>query len=271
MIAAPPFRPSLLEQLGPPVIFPRKVSERLGFLRRAGARKLPTGLRSLVKIGDVGHSFPLQATWQNAPALLCRGVLPAVAHESRCRVVCPAPVLSASAGTSTLVIDSYLDLLDFPRAFLPCSPHSDGPQDRQGHVPRRARSSGRGWNGERSAVSGEVCARTCIGAPASQPQGDTSTVGYTRRTEGRHRQVPRPASAGGTKSAPQRRAILALTNPMERSAMRESDYLKQQAGECRAAAEETQRQGDRRALKQLANYYEREAAKLEARPPRFMH
>jgi hypothetical protein len=53
--------------------------------------------------------------------------------------------------------------------------------------------------------------------------------------------------------------------------MRESDYLRQQAGECRAAAEETQRQGDSRALKQLANYYEKEAAKLEARPPRFMH
>ncbi len=53
--------------------------------------------------------------------------------------------------------------------------------------------------------------------------------------------------------------------------MREVEYLRQQAGECRAAAEGAETLQDKRALKQLANYYEKEAAKLNRRGLGFLH
>ena len=45
--------------------------------------------------------------------------------------------------------------------------------------------------------------------------------------------------------------------------MREADYLREQAKECRSAALQNARAEDARALRQLARYYEDQAAKLE--------
>ena len=49
--------------------------------------------------------------------------------------------------------------------------------------------------------------------------------------------------------------------------MRESDYLRRQAEECRATALDSESRQRRLALQQLAGYYEREAMKMEIRPP----
>jgi hypothetical protein len=49
--------------------------------------------------------------------------------------------------------------------------------------------------------------------------------------------------------------------------MRESEYLRRQADECRATALQADSQQRRLALQQLAGYYEREAMKMEIRPP----
>lgn len=49
--------------------------------------------------------------------------------------------------------------------------------------------------------------------------------------------------------------------------MRESEYLRRQAEECRATAGQAESRQRRLALQQLAGYYEREAMKMEIRPP----
>ena len=49
--------------------------------------------------------------------------------------------------------------------------------------------------------------------------------------------------------------------------MKESEYLRLQAEECRATSRYAGTHDDRRALEQLAGYYEREAMKMEIRPP----
>jgi len=45
--------------------------------------------------------------------------------------------------------------------------------------------------------------------------------------------------------------------------MNESNYFREQAKECRAAATQNGRPEEARALRQLARYYEDQAAKLE--------
>jgi hypothetical protein len=49
--------------------------------------------------------------------------------------------------------------------------------------------------------------------------------------------------------------------------MKESDYLRRQAEECRATSLHAGTPRDRIALQQLAGYYEREAMKMEIRVP----
>jgi len=51
--------------------------------------------------------------------------------------------------------------------------------------------------------------------------------------------------------------------------MKESDYFREQAKECRSAASQNGRSDEVRALRQLARYYEDQAAKLD--PPRSRH
>ncbi len=53
--------------------------------------------------------------------------------------------------------------------------------------------------------------------------------------------------------------------------MKEADYLREQARECRKHAGEAPTQADRRALRQLAGYYEKEANRLAAGMLKAMH
>ncbi len=53
--------------------------------------------------------------------------------------------------------------------------------------------------------------------------------------------------------------------------MRESEYLREQARQCLAAAREAESRNDGRALMQLARYYEQQANKLDAGTLKVMH
>jgi hypothetical protein len=51
--------------------------------------------------------------------------------------------------------------------------------------------------------------------------------------------------------------------------MKESEFFREQARECRATALQKDRSEEARALRQLARYYDEQAAKVE--PPRSRH
>lgn len=53
--------------------------------------------------------------------------------------------------------------------------------------------------------------------------------------------------------------------------VKEADYLREQARDCRKQAAQAPTPIDRRALRQLADYYEREAGKLDAGTLKVMH
>jgi hypothetical protein len=53
--------------------------------------------------------------------------------------------------------------------------------------------------------------------------------------------------------------------------MREADYFRQQAQQCRRQAGQAETHVDRRALRQLAQHYEKEALKSDAGPVKPMH
>ena len=53
--------------------------------------------------------------------------------------------------------------------------------------------------------------------------------------------------------------------------MKEADYLREQARECRKQAGRAASFTDKRALRQLADYYDKEAGKLDAGTLKVMH
>lgn len=57
--------------------------------------------------------------------------------------------------------------------------------------------------------------------------------------------------------------MLSFFSAREAADMKESDYFREQAKECRSAAIKNGQAEDARALRQLARYYEDQAAKLD--------
>ena len=53
--------------------------------------------------------------------------------------------------------------------------------------------------------------------------------------------------------------------------MKEADYLREQARDCRKQAGQAATSLDRRALRQLAGYYEKEANRLDAGTLKILH
>ncbi len=54
-------------------------------------------------------------------------------------------------------------------------------------------------------------------------------------------------------------------------AVKEADYLREQARDCRKQAARAATHVDRRALRQLADYYDKEASKLDIGTLKVMH
>jgi hypothetical protein len=57
--------------------------------------------------------------------------------------------------------------------------------------------------------------------------------------------------------------MLGFSGSRKGEAMKESDYFREQAKECRTAAVKNAQGDDARALRQLARYYDDQAAKLD--------